>query len=186
MRPEDVGFSESRVVLTARTGRAGLRSRLEKLGYDLTSQELDAMYQRFLAVADKKQEVLDEDLTALLHGELPPEQQKVKLEYLHSYSGTAAIPTATVRLLVNGKTKEGASIGDGPVDAIYKAIAALTDIKAKLLRYDIRAVTEGTEAMGEVTVHLEIGTRRVMGRGVSTDIIEASARAYVDGINRLG
>ncbi len=186
MRPEDVGFSESRVVLTARTGRAGLRSRLEKLGYTLTSQELDTMYQRFLAIADKKQEVVDEDLTALFHGELPPEQQKVKLEYLHSYSGTAAIPTATVRLLVNGKTKEGASIGDGPVDAIYKAIAALTDIKAKLLRYDIRAVTEGTEAMGEVTVHLEIGTRRVMGRGVSTDIIEASARAYVDGINRLG
>jgi 2-isopropylmalate synthase len=186
MRPEDVGFSESRVVLTARTGRAGLRSRLEKLGYELKGQELDALYQRFLTVADKKQEVLDEDLAALVHGELPLEQQKIKLEYLHSYSGTAAIPTATVRLLVNGKTKEGASIGDGPVDAIYKAIAGLTDIRAKLLRYDIRAVTEGTEAMGEVTVHLEIGNRRVMGRGVSTDIIEASAKAYVDGINRLG
>lgn len=186
MRPEDVGFSESRVVLTARTGRAGLRSRLEKLGYKLTGQELDTMYQRFITVADKKQEVVDEDLAALLHGELPPEQQKIKLEYLHSYSGTSAIPTATVRLLVNGKIREGASIGDGPIDAIYKAITALTGIQAKLLRYDIRAVTEGTEAMGEVTVHLEIGGRRGMGRGASTDIIEASTKAYVDGLNRLG
>jgi len=186
MRPADVGLAESRVVLTARTGRAGLRSRLEKLGYELSRQELDTMYQRFLAVADKKQEVLDGDLLALVHYELPPAEQNVKLEYLQCYSGTTAIPTATVRLQVNGKMKEGASVGDGPVDAVYKAIAGLTGTRAKLLRYDIRAVTEGTEAMGEVTVHLEIGNRRVMGRGASTDIIEASAKAYVDGLNRLG
>jgi len=186
MRPADVGLAESRVVLTARTGRAGLRSRLEKLGYELSKQELDTMYQRFLAVADKKQEVLDGDLLALVHDELPPAEQNVKLEYLQCYSGTTAIPTATVRLQVNGKMKEGASVGDGPVDAVYKAIAGLTGTRAKLLRYDIRAVTEGTEAMGEVTVHLEIGNRRVMGRGASTDIIEASAKAYVDGLNRLG
>ena len=187
MRPADVGFSQgSQVILTARTGRAGLRSRLEKLGYGLSKQELDAIYERFLAVADKKQEVLDGDLLALVHDEIPPVQQHFKLEYLHSYSGTTAIPTATVRLLVNGKTRECASVGDGPVDAVYKAIAQLTSTSAKLLRYDIRAVTEGTEAMGEVTVQLEVGTRRVIGRGASTDIIEASAKAYVDGLNRLG
>lgn len=186
MLPADVGFSESRVVLTARTGRAGLRSRLEKLGYELSAQEIDGVYQRFIAVADKKQEVLDEDLVALVHDELPPVEQTLKLEYLHCYSGTTAIPTATVRLSIKGKTKEGASIGDGPVDAVYKAIAGLTGKNAKLLRYDIRAITEGTEAMGEVTVHLEMGDRRVMGRGASTDIIEASAKAYVDGLNRLG
>jgi 2-isopropylmalate synthase len=186
MRPEDVGLLESKVVLTARTGRAGLRSRLAKLGYELSKQELDSMYQRFLTIADKKQEVLDEDLIAIVHDEFPPVQQNVKLEYLHSYSGTAAIPTATVRLLVKGKLMEGASIGDGPVDAVYKAIAGLTATAAKLLRYDIRAVTSGTEALGEVTVHLELGNRRVMGRGASTDIIEASAKAYVDGLNRLG
>jgi 2-isopropylmalate synthase len=185
MLPADVGFSESRVVLTARTGRAGLRSRLEKLGYELSPQEIDSVYQRFIGVADKKQEVLDEDLVALVHDELPPVEQTLKLEYLHCYSGTTAIPTATVRLSVKGKTKEGASIGDGPVDAVYKAIAGLTGKNAKLLRYDIRAITGGTEAMGEVTVHLEIGDRRVMGRGASTDIIEASAKAYVDGLNRL-
>jgi len=186
MRPADVGFTESRVVLTARTGRAGLRSRLQKLGYELSAQEIDSVYQRFIAVADKKQEVLDEDLAALIHDELPPVEQTLKLEYMHCYSGTTAIPTATVRLLVKGKTKEGASIGDGPVDAVYKAIAGLTGKNPKLLRYDIRAITGGTEAMGEVTVHLELGDRRVMGRGASTDVIEASAKAYVDGLNRLG
>jgi 2-isopropylmalate synthase len=186
MLPSDVGIVESKVVLTARTGRAGLRSRLEKLGYELSKPELDSMYQRFLTVADKKQEVLDDDLVALVHDELPPSQQNLKLEYLHVYSGTAAIPTATVRLLVKGKMKEGAAIGDGPVDAVYKAISGVTGTKAKLLRYDIRAITAGTEAMGEVTVHLEAESRRVMGRGASTDIIEASAKAYVDGLNRLG
>jgi 2-isopropylmalate synthase len=185
MQPTDVGLGDSKVVLTARTGRAGLRSRLEKLGYELTKPELDALYQRFLTVADKKQEVLDEDLAALVHDELPPVEFKLKLEYLHVYSGTAAIPTATVRVLIKGKMKEGASIGDGPVDAVYKAISAVTGTKAKLLRYDIRAITGGTEAMGEVTVHLESNDRRVMGRGASTDIIEASAKAYVDGLNRL-
>ena len=186
MRPADIGLTEgSQVILTARTGRAGLRSRLEKLGYELSKQELDALYERFLAVADKKQEVLDADLLALDHDEIPPVQQNLKLEYLHSYSGTTAIPTATVRLLVNGKIREGASVGDGPVDAVYKAIAQLTSTNAKLLRYDLRAVTEGTEAMGEVTVQLEVGNRRVIGRGASTDIIEASAKAYVDGLNRL-
>ena len=186
MTPEDVGLKESKVVLTARTGRAGLRARLQKLGYELSKQELEMIYQRFLNVADKKQEVLDDDLAALVHDELPPEQQKLKLEYLHSYSGTAAIPTATVRVLVNGKSVEGASVGDGPVDAVYKAIAKLTNTHATLLRYEIRAITGGTEAMGEVTVHLEMGGTRVMGRGASTDIIEASAKAYVDGLNRLG
>jgi 2-isopropylmalate synthase len=186
MRPADVGFTESRVVLTARTGRAGLRSRLEKLGYELTKAELDTLYLRFLTVADKKQEVLDEDLAALVHDELPPLEHHLKLEYLHTYSGTSAIPTATVRVLVKGKMKEGASIGDGPVDAVYKAISAVTGTKAKLLRYDIRAITGGTEAMGEVTVHVELNGHRAMGRGASTDIIEASAKAYVDGLNRLG
>jgi 2-isopropylmalate synthase len=185
MRPADVGFTESRVVLTARTGRAGLRSRLEKLGYELTKAELETLYVRFLTVADKKQEVLDEDLAALVHDELPPLEHHLKLEYLHVYSGTAAIPTATVRVLVKGKMKEGASIGDGPVDAVYKSISAVTGMKAKLLRYDIRAITGGTEAMGEVTVHLELDGHRTMGRGASTDIIEASAKAYVDGLNRL-
>jgi len=185
MRPEDVGFTESRVVLTARTGRHGLRDRLEKLGYTLSQEELDRTYERFLAIADKKQEVFDEDLIAMLHDENRVAPETFSLDYLHFNSGTAAIPTATVRVRVRGEMRQGAAIGDGPVDAAYKAISAVTQHAAKLERYDIRAVTSGTEAMGEVTVQLEEGGRRVKGRGVSTDVIEASARAYIDGLNKL-
>ena len=185
MRPEDVGFTESRVVLTARTGRHGLRDRLKKLGYTLSPEELNLTYQRFLLVADKKQEVFDEDLIAILHDEIHPVPEVYHLDYLHAYSGTSAIPTATVRLRVGDQVKEGAAVGDGPVDAVCKAISAVTGSSAKLARYEIRAVTSGTEAMGEVTVQLEDRGRRVMGRGASTDVIEASAKAFVDGLNRL-
>jgi 2-isopropylmalate synthase len=185
MRPEDVGYGESRVVLTARTGRAGLRDRLERLGYTISGDELEQVYERFLVVADKKKEVYDEDLTAILHDQLHPAPDTVELEYLHIYSGTSAIPTATVRLRVAGERKEYASTGDGPVDAVYKAISAAVGTSARLRRYEIRAVTSGPEAIGEATVQLEAEGRTVTGRGASTDVIEASARAYVDGLNRL-
>lgn len=185
MRPEDVGLHESRVVLTARTGRAGLRDRMAKLGYELSQEELDQAYQRFLIVADKKQEVFDEDLVAILHDEIHTAPETWQLEYLHIYSGTSAIPTATVRLRSPQGTCEAAAIGDGPVDAVCKAIAQVTGSSAKLERYEIRAVTSGTEALGEVTAQLEENGLRVVGRGASTDVIEASAKAYVDGLNRL-
>ena len=185
MRPDDVGITESRVVLTARTGRHGLRDRLEKLGYSLSQEELNQAYQRFLTVADKKQEVFDEDLIAILHDEIHPAAETYQLDYLHIYSGTSAIPTATVRLRVGGEAREGAAIGDGPVDAVCKAISGVTKSAAKLVRYEIRAVTSGTEALGEVTAQLEEGGRKVVGRGASTDVIEASAKAYIDGLNKL-
>ena len=185
MRPEDVGLGESRVVLTARTGRHGLRDRLKKLGYTLSQTELNQAYDKFLAVADKKQEVFDEDLTAILHDEIHVAPEAFALEYLHIYSGTSAIPTATVRMRVGDAAKEGAAIGDGPVDAVCKAILAVTGASARLERYEIRAVTSGTEAMGEVTVQLVDDGRKVLGRAASTDVIEASARAFIDGLNGL-
>jgi 2-isopropylmalate synthase len=185
MRPQDVGMLESRVVLTARTGRHGLLDRLTKLGYPLSEQELDQAYRRFLIVADKKQEVFDEDLMAILHDEIHPVPATFELQYLHIYSGTSAIPTATVRVRFKDRTEEGAAIGDGPVDALCRAIAQVTGTSAKLQRYEIRAVTSGTEAMGEVTVQLEDAGRKVVGRGASTDVIEASAKAYIDGLNKL-
>ena len=185
MRPEDVGMTESRVVLTARTGRHGLLDRLRKLGYSLSDHELDQAYRRFLSVADKKQEVFDEDLIAILRDEIHPLPAVFELQYLHIYSGTSAIPTATVRLRVNGDSREGAAIGDGPVDALCRAISQVTATAAKLQRYEIRGVTSGTEAMGEVTIQLEEAGRKVIGRGASTDVIEASAKAYIDGLNKL-
>jgi 2-isopropylmalate synthase len=184
MRPEDVGMGETRVVLTARTGRAGLRDRLAKLGCVLSGEDLDRAYQRFLAIADKKREVFDEDLLAMLHEEMHV-TGKHQLDYLHVYSGTSAIPTATVRIRINGEAKEGAAVGDGPVDAVCRAIAAVTGTSARLVRYEIRAVTSGTEALGEATVHLDDGGRHVTGRAASTDVVEASARAFLDGLNQL-
>ncbi len=186
MRPEDVGLPESRVVLTgahrapwtARPfGEAGLLS--------IAGRTEPEAYQRFLAVADKKKEVFDEDLVAILHDEIHPAAEIYRLEYLHIYSGTSAIPTATVRLRVGDDVCEGAAIGDGPVDAVCKAISGVTKSAARLVRYEIRAVTSGTEALGEVTAQLEENGHKVMGRGASTDVIEASARAYVDGLNKL-
>jgi 2-isopropylmalate synthase len=184
MRPEDVGMGQTRVVLTARTGRAGLRDRLEKLGCTMAGDDLERAYQRFLAVADKKQEVFDEDLLAILHEDVHV-AGAYELDYLHVYSGTSAIPTATVRIRTGGKAKEGAAVGDGPVDAVCRAIASVTGTTARLERYDIRAVTSGTEALGEATVHLEDGGRRVTARAASTDVVEASARAFLDGLNQL-
>ncbi|HEV2447995.1 MAG TPA: 2-isopropylmalate synthase, partial [Candidatus Sulfopaludibacter sp.] len=131
MRPEDVGMDQSRVVLTARTGRHGLLDRVAKLGYLLSESELDQAYQRFLAVADKKREVFDEDLLAIVHDEihLPG---TYRLEYLHIYSGTSAIPTATVRVRVHEEVREGAAVGDGPVDALCRAISHVTGASARL------------------------------------------------------
>lgn len=185
MRPEDVGFPESRVALTARTGRHGLKHRLEEMRYTLSPEELEKIYQRFLTVADKKQEVFDEDLAAIIQDEIHPVPETYRLEYLHTTSGTGTIPTATVKIRIGDEVKQFATCGDGPVDATYKAIAAVVNIPVKLKQYEIRAATSGAEAIGEVTVRLEEKDVVVIGRGASTDIIEASAKAYIDGLNKL-
>lgn len=185
MSPEDVGFPKSRVVLTARTGRHGLKHRLEELGFVVAPDELEHVYARFLAVADRKREVFDDDLAALLRDKAIPIPEKYQLDYLHTSGGTGAIPTATVRLKIGDALKQGAECGDGPVDATYKAIAAVAGAKIELLRYEIRAATTGAEAVGEVTVRLREKDVQVIGHGASTDIIEASAKAYIDGMNRL-
>ena len=185
MTPEEVGVPSSKVVLTARTGRHGVRHRLEELGHRLSTEEIEQVYQRFLLVADKKREVFDEDLDAIVHDEIRPVEVTYELDYLHTASGTGTIPTATVRLKVGGETRAGAECGDGPVDATYKALSRLAGVEVRLVSYDIRAVTGGAEAMGEVMVRLEHEGTRVFGRGASTDVIEASARAFVDGLNKL-
>ena len=185
MRPQDVGVPESRVVLTARTGRHGLAHRLEAMGFALSGEELDQVYERFLTVADKKREVFDEDLVVIVHDEIHPVSETYRLEYLNCASGTGTLPTAAVRLRVGDEIRQQAACGDGPVDAAYKAIEAAIDMDATLTRYEIRAATGGTDAMGEVIVELQRGEMRVVGRGASTDIIEASAKAYVNGLNKL-
>ncbi|HID95026.1 MAG TPA: 2-isopropylmalate synthase [Candidatus Latescibacteria bacterium] len=185
MRPEDVGIKESQIVLTARSGRHALRHRLGELGYHLSGEQLNKTYERFLAVADKKKEIFDEDLIAIVEDEIHEVPEKYHLEYLHTSSGTGTVPTATVRIRIDDEVVQEAAWGDGPVDATYKAINKVTKIEAQLDEYSIKAVTSGTEALGEVTVKLKDNDRTVVGRGASTDIIEASAKAYIDGINKL-
>jgi 2-isopropylmalate synthase len=145
---------------------------------------VDQLYRRFLAVADRKREVFDEDLIAILHDEVQRPGAYL-LESVRVESGTATVPTATVRLRVGDETWEGTATGDGPVDAICRAIGQVTGTGAMLLRYEIHAVTGGTEALGEAIVHIEVEGLKVMGRGTSTDVVEASAKAYIDGLNQL-
>jgi 2-isopropylmalate synthase len=187
MKPEDVGSPKTRVVLTARTGRHGLKHRLEEIGYDLTKEELEHVYQRFLDIADKKKEVFDEDIVALISDEVRTIEHVFDLEYLHVACGTGTLPTASVRMKVKGEDepRQAAAYGDGPVDAAYQAIRDATGKSPKLENYTIRAVTGGKEALGEATVKIVDDGRHFIGRGVSTDIIEASAKAYVDAINRM-
>lgn len=184
MAPEDVGMPETRVVLTARTGRHGLRHRLEQLGHKVSPEELDRIYQRFLVVADKKREVFDEDLIAILHDEIHDQPEIYRLADFQITTGAKAMPTASVKLHIGEDLREGAACGDGPIDALFRAIASLADVSPELVNYDIRAVTGGTEALGEVTVRLEIDGRQIIGRGAATDIIAASANAYIDGLNK--
>lgn len=185
IRPEDVGFPQSRVVLTARSGRHALRHRLEEMGYVLSAEEVEQTYDRFLTIADRKREVFDEDLRAIVEEEIREVPEKYHLEYLHTSSGTGTIPTATVRIKVGDQLIQEATCGDGPVDATYKAIDKVIRLPIKLKEYSIRAVTSGAEAMGEVTVKIDDAGAIVIGRAASTDIIEASAKAYINGINKL-
>lgn len=186
MDPTIVGWTESSIVLTARSGRHALRHRLEELGYKLTQEELNQAYERFVKVADKKKEVFDEDLMAIVEDEIRDVPAQYELEYLHTISGTSTVPSATVRLKIGGeKTVQESAWGDGPVDATYQAIKIAVDTKVKVKEYSIRAITSGAEALGEVTVTLSHDNTDSKGRGVSTDVIEASAKAFLDALNRL-
>ncbi len=185
MRPESIGLAESRVVLTARTGRHGLRHRLEEMGYTLSQEELEKTYERFLAVADKKKEVFDEDLAAIISDEIHIVEKIYELLHLHVVIDTDTAPKASVKIRSADKTIQADATGDGPVDAAYEAIREATGQSPKLESYSIRAVTGGKEALGEATVRITEDGRTFIGRGISTDIIEASARAYINAINRM-
>ena len=186
MTPDSIGLTDMKIVLGRHSGRHGLQRRLEDMGYKLTPSELDATFDRFLKVADKKKEVFDEDIAAIVEDEIHHVPEFYKLEYFHISSGSSTIPTSTVRMSVGNEVKQQSAYGDGPVDATYKAINAIAGITLKLGEYSLRAVTEGTEAIGEVTLKMLVNDHfSITGRGASTDILEASAKAYVDGLNKI-
>ncbi len=184
MDPKDVGFEESSLLLTARSGRNGLSSRLKHLGFDLNEKALNETFEKFKNLADKKKYVFDDDLISLITDE-KVQQDAFTLEYLNTASGTATIPTATVRVKRGDKVQQEAACGDGPVDAAYKAIDKIVRLDVKLEDYSLRAVSSGKDALGEVSVRLDHKGTKMMGRGTSTDIIEASAKAYLAAVNRI-
>jgi 2-isopropylmalate synthase len=200
MRPESVGASQSRLVLGKHSGRHALKERLVELGYALSEEDLGKAFQRFKNLADKKKSITDADLEALVSDELYQPQGIFTLEGLQVACGTMGMPTATVRLLgPEGKQYVRAAVGTGPVDATYKAIDGIIQVENELLEFSVHSVTEGIDALGEVTVRIreingahkfnaqmEIDQPRTFGgQGADTDIIVASAKAYLSALNKL-
>lgn len=185
MTPESVGLKANALVLGKHSGRHAFKKRLIELGYDLAEDDMNKAFEKFKALADLKKEVFDEDLDALVAEEVMRPAEKYKLDHITVTCGSFAVATATVQLEIDGAPVRTAELGDGPVDATFKAIKKLTKSKAKLLQYNVGAITGGTDAQGEATVRITDGANTVTGRGSSTDIIEASARAYINALNRI-
>ncbi|HEX30793.1 TPA: 2-isopropylmalate synthase [Candidatus Poribacteria bacterium] len=185
MNPQDVGVPESRFVLTPRSGRNALRHKLQEMGYEISGSQLDKIYERFLALADKKKQITDADLEAIVRDEFKSIPETYRIESIQVMSGTNLIPTATVTIRKGDELLRDSASGDGPVDAAYKAIDRIVNLKVELEDYVIRAVTSGKDAIGEVTVKVKDGGRTFVGHGASTDVIEASVKAYVDAINKM-
>ncbi|RJP30239.1 MAG: 2-isopropylmalate synthase [Actinobacteria bacterium] len=184
MQPEDVGLVESEIYLGKHSGRHALKTKLEEMGFYLDDNGLERAFIRFKELAGKKKEVAVKDLEAIALDEIRTLEELFQLEYMQSSSGTGAIPIAAVKLSRENKGFEATSTGDGQVDAVCRAILKAAKVRAKLKAYQVQAITKGLDAMGDVTVKLDIEGHEVVGRGVSPDIIEASARAYVNAINR--
>jgi len=187
MRAQDVGWAANKLVLGKHSGRNAFKQRLKELGIDLESDDAyNKAFQRFKELADKKHEIFDEDLQALVSDEADAAAaERWKLVSLQQESGTSKRPHASIVLTDAGAERPATSEGDGPVDAIFKAIETVATSGAELQLYSVNAVTQGTESQGEVTVRLAKGGRVVNGVGSDTDIVVASAKAYVNALNRL-
>ncbi len=184
--PRDVGIPESRILLTARSGRHALQHRLKHLGYDLDETQLDRVYERFLQVADSKKMVHDEDLEVIVADETSSVRISYELLQVQVSCGDRSIPTATVKLKgPGGQVMVDSDHGTGPVDAIYRAVNRVTRVENDLIEFSIQAVTEGIDALAEVTIRIRSGDDIFTGRGSHSDICVASARAYLHALNRL-
>ncbi|MDC0047336.1 2-isopropylmalate synthase [Chloroflexi bacterium] len=189
MDPESIGLTGNSLVLSKLSGRAGLKSRLEDLGYILNKEELDKTFEDFKNLADKKKEVTNQDLEILMSDQKRSERSDNNYELIsvNIESGSEKQPKANIKIKnnSNNKIEEATSSGTGPVDAIYKAIDKLIDIKVTLNEWRIEAVTEGIDAIGDAIVRLEKNNSIVIGRGSDTDVLVSSAKAYIDGLNKL-
>jgi 2-isopropylmalate synthase len=185
MRPESVGLSKSTLSLGKLSGRAAFRDKLKQLGYDLGQNAFQDAFRRFKDLADKKKLVFDEDIEALVDQEVASQYDRIKLVSLAVVAGTGGPQKASITLEIDGQPQSHEATGDGPVDAIFKAIKAIVPHEATLPLYQVSAVTEGTDAQAEVMVRLEENGKQVTGRGADTDTMVASARAYITALNKL-
>jgi 2-isopropylmalate synthase len=185
IKPETIGLHKTKLVLGKHSGRHAFKTRLQELGYKLTEDELNSAFERFKRLADQKKDIYDEDIEALVSEEFAKIPETYSLIDLKIMTGTSQRPTAIVKLKVQGQIRETEAQGDGPVDATYKAIASITGTKSSLHKFEVKSITGGTDALGEVTVSLEDGGRFVRGYGADTDIIVASAKAYINALNKL-
>jgi len=185
IRPEDIGLNRTELVLGKHSGRHAFKTRLSELGYSLTEEEMETAFGKFKRLADQKKHIFDEDIEALISEEISKIPEVYSLADLSISSGTNVRPTASLKMKISGAVVETVEHGDGPVDAAYKAIAALTQTKSNLLKFEVKGITGGTDALGEVTVSLEEDGRTVRGNGADTDIIVAAAKAYITALNKL-
>ncbi len=185
MSPDDIGVPASRLVLGKHSGRHALNERVEALGYTLTEEQLNEVFEKFKVLADKKKDIFDADIEGLIDQQIAATAEVWHLEGLQTMAGSTAIPTATVTLSKEGEIFTDAATGDGPIDAAYDAIGRITGVRLPLTDYALRALTSGKDAQGEVTIEVEHEGRKMRARGLSTDIVEASARAYVNAVNRV-
>ena len=185
MTPESVGIPKSSLVLGKLSGRHAFKERLKDLGFRLAEKDFELAFTRFKELADKKREIYDEDIESIVSEEINRLPHRFKLVYINVMAGNMTVPTATVKMEVDGQIIQEAGFGDGPVDAAFKTIKKITRTRSKLLQFAINAITGGTEAQGEVTVRLEEKGRTAIGQGADTDVIVASAKAYINALNKL-
>lgn len=185
IKPTDIGLKQTELVLGKHSGRHAFRTRLKELGYELGPDEIEKAFVKFKHLADQKKYIFDEDIETLVSEEFARIPEVYSLVALSITSGTKIKPTAKIKMKVKGKTVQKMAKGDGPVDATYKAISAITETKSKLLKFEVKSITGGTDALGEVLVTLEENEKTVRGHGSDTDIIVASAKAYINALNKL-
>ncbi|MBF0171086.1 MAG: 2-isopropylmalate synthase [Nitrospinae bacterium] len=187
MSPASIGLKKNKLVMGKHSGRHAFRKKIEELGFDLTEAALEEAFTTFKALADKKKEIFDEDLEAIVNEELGGAlEPRWDLAVAQTMSGAGATPTATVTLMRDGAPHTDSATGDGPVDATFRAIERITGLSGRLVSYNIRSVTVGKDAMGEATVRVAVGEQVFAGKGVSTDVVEASAKAWLSAINKRG
>lgn len=183
--PSDIGLTRTELVMGKHSGRHAFKTRLKELGYELNDSEIETAFDKFKRLADQKKEIFDEDLEALVSEEVSKIPETYSLVELKVESGTNLKPAAKLRIKINGTEVETIANGDGPVDAVYKAIVDVTKTSSSLMKFEVKSITGGTDALGEVLVTLEQDGKKVRGSGADTDILVAAAKAYINALNKL-